>query len=1642
MDINNNQQINTFIKGMDTDTSDMYMGEGQYRYAENLRVVTDTDNNSGELHVIEGTNKVFDITPIEESSDEYVDLGLPSGLKWAKCNIGANNSYESGRFFQWANTTGYLEGESHDFSPSSYQMTNGQWCNDDIQPDIFYDASVVALGNPWRMPTRAEFVELVENTTQTWVEDYQNSGMNGTLFTASNNNSIFLPAAGYRLGNGTPIEKTTRGSYWASSYDSSEDEGFKLDVSQSGVNCHSNARYYGQTIRPVYDKQAGNEILLGYTTIRNYIITVVYRASIIHSRPVGEWAIFRYDSDDNFNKVMVAGWFTEKIWPDDWDQNHNTKPLSLVTRWESKDNIKLYIANGITELLVINVAKSQDGQYEGQGFDAVFKSISTPLAPIIAEKTNIENAHIPGVVIQYGYVVYNVNRDQSSLSILSNIINQSKDNVHGHKVDENSNHVIKITLPENIIGKRIKIYRVAYSRAGQLPRVDIIYDQICIQNSIHDLGRSLGSVSSSEFIATNKLLFVPKEIESKGDYLFAANLVYKQDEIDRQFKKFDARSYSRGNYYVKSLNGISTNVDILDTNLTDDEQDGVFKNLTDKELKHHQFDDEAPFDVNYWKQVTSNNIGVNGHGLCFDWKYVFSDDQLYYTKQYDGETPRTYARNEVYRFGVRLYDSQGRASSVKWIADIKMPLFADAPANLDNGNIKNYVTNDPTSAVGLRDYLIAHNISIQFIPRNVDKDYWNGVSKYEIVQAKRSIEDSYKITQGIVGFPMQIDNDELCLPYFLTTSPFHICRGFTYDGRYTVVDNVDDYYLYRQFLNSLIFASPEYSYQPDDIKNIIQNYKSNINCEVVARWQRLSTYITNTTDFNMQCSYNTTYNNEQTHYLKYYTAYHNTSNFPTSNGLYKLSAEGTDLRIQVGFTNSQSGPDSSLDRAYGEYFLSSQVMQEANQDSRQGVDAFGEGVHGGISNPVTIDTKYVYFTNMYAQDLNVVSLSSKKINDVEFIQENSGDQFAKDEWPTFKNKFNTLRNGKKFFNWTNPAMLDSQIFSQYTGGDDDTTDSWLRTTCQSRESFGGLALKYNQYVDDPGNNYFWQRAVRGSLGLVFPISPGGPNMVLDVTGFENIRPTYGSELFYNSTSSTANMPNITIANITKPASPYGGYSISAINNTQYLSFGYCADKNNSVTISAGDNYITMFIYYLYHNIDNKTHDNFKSAAIQYIVPIESTMDLSKQCSNYLQAIESDTLPIGGTKNGVWVQVHPDTVAGRFTQTTDVYMYNTAHSVIPDVVSYAAEDTINAANPLYDSRIHYSQKKQNNELIDNWTNFKAIDYLDVDSRYGSITGLKLFKDKLIFLQENGAGVLSVNDRTILKDQESANIIVGNGGVLDRYDYFTTMYGMKPDQHVVEASNDALYWWDGHRKEILSYVDGYNVNLLQRIKNVSNYINSGTESDTPSIVYDVNNKEVLFNVVNNKCAVYNEQTQQFTSIYTFDPIYYSNIDGKVFLTNSWNGKERLYEYNKNNECDAQGPKLFENKRTPKLKYVVNKDSIYNKTFDMQTFGGRFYGGSAVQTENDTDKHLVKGEHNNNPLTALTFTYNTPTKQQSTANGSQVTNREYDYRLTIPRNHDDLWGGRMRGKTMECTLESNSNNSDFSIQYIVTKYRMSWS
>ncbi len=143
--------------------------------------------------------------PEEYKDHDYVDLGLPSGLLWATCNVGANTPEEYGDYFAWGETQ-----PKDVYSWSTYQYCMGsnntltKYCSRSrygyngftdsltiLLPED--DAATANWGDDWRMPTRQEWQELFNNTTYTWTTQ---NGVNGGLFTAPNGNSLFLPAAG------------------------------------------------------------------------------------------------------------------------------------------------------------------------------------------------------------------------------------------------------------------------------------------------------------------------------------------------------------------------------------------------------------------------------------------------------------------------------------------------------------------------------------------------------------------------------------------------------------------------------------------------------------------------------------------------------------------------------------------------------------------------------------------------------------------------------------------------------------------------------------------------------------------------------------------------------------------------------------------------------------------------------------------------------------------------------------------------------------------------------------------------------------------------------------------------------------------------------------------------------------------------------------------------------------------------------------------------------------------------------------------------------------------------------------------------------------------------------------------------------
>ena len=188
---------------------------------------------------------------------QFVDLGLPSGLLWARTNIGASFSSDDGDYFAWGET-----------EPKSYYAwsTYKWWGDDNITKynptdkkttlDSEDDAATVNWGVPCRMPDSSEFEELYNECDWTWQESY--NGTSGYLVTGPNGKTIFFPASGNRFNDDEPFNHGWNGYYWSRSIDQLHTTYYArfLMFNKGNVKpkIYGSFRPNGLTVRPVAEK--------------------------------------------------------------------------------------------------------------------------------------------------------------------------------------------------------------------------------------------------------------------------------------------------------------------------------------------------------------------------------------------------------------------------------------------------------------------------------------------------------------------------------------------------------------------------------------------------------------------------------------------------------------------------------------------------------------------------------------------------------------------------------------------------------------------------------------------------------------------------------------------------------------------------------------------------------------------------------------------------------------------------------------------------------------------------------------------------------------------------------------------------------------------------------------------------------------------------------------------------------------------------------------------------------------------------------------------------------------------------------------------------------------------------------------------
>lgn len=1608
MDINKNQQTNTFLKGMDTDTSDILIESSKYRFAENVRITTDKDGSNGEIHMIDGTDQIqisdnpaFDgekVLALTSIRDLCVAILYKPGepdtwriVKWQKGSTNFVNVFGPSEERIWELETQVIERE-----------VEGATTTETISIPIFKKLSTVL---------RWESDKNIKLYIADGIHEIMSINVYSNIYSVLNHpqelhqedvfkkaftyNASDLPTLTASISDSTGQLKPAMVQYCYRLY---LQNGAASDISPltAPIYLYKNA-YQGYDTVENSDKAIDLSITNINTTGDIYI--QIYRITYVQNgkQPVVELII-----DQKFVgnlQITDVGNSIEDVSNAEFLSNIQTRLIPKII--ESKGdilylaNVKDSVADTITGFGDFDARSYSTGNtYNG---NSIFSQTNGQYS---ANNINFDNFSDLSKLGHNQFDGQHIDWDYDNWKeIYPNIINISGNDTNNGYYD--NEHCILATNIQSALNDDIELnveFDSSYTSSIAYLYVICDYDVVESANEENVLQHQTNQLIGSHGISSS--YNITPIIKDK-----VRSFIQEQDSIGSRY------SESLQTYYK-------------------------IKNIQLKGIWIGSFDSQNI----YYTIKNNSEEWYNGIGKYIKWKYVKTQDI----------NPK-YRSGEVYRFGIVLYDSAGRQSPVKWIADIQMPDYYKGllqPSSLQN---------DP-------EIYYNYHIGLQFF---VDIPSDMGVSGYDIVRCQREEKDKYTLFQGIVGATHKIYRDPYSFnPGFFTLDDVEI------NDSATVLDLQDNQYSqYEWHITQggytlikddklLMFACPEYCYNKTQVQDILKNKSNVISLQVVDRRDVNSYYKEEDESFSgfkvlaaigdMYNGYTritskliddsdkwvhspVPYNYADYGNRSYQSVYDQSNSYPSTNngdrnllnaGLgfkeYTKTENGNPvkaLKITAGFINLQSRARVN----WGDLVDSYNIPQAQYSNEHKNVIFFNW--FGQLNNP--------YDEEIYWHRNQRNLFESKKyssISEIGFVTSRDHDQFIKNGSLNVFDQITSVGNNS-FINWS-LGQLGKNITEEYQDGE--PIINWLyrnwRTDQAEGDNFFPQAYSYYDYqqVSNWYDNLQW-----------YPIG-GGDDLILFLLSSENIN-RYNIEDAINPTS-----PRIYIANVKQTAEPYNGYNETAILNSKYYSVGNhtkLPESNDSIIrtniiLTGGDTFFGHFKYNALHWWHNSIFNKqLNKMATIYDVAIESDVNLRATFGTLFRN------GVGYTDGEYKIQnkkIEGD--VDGYVQEHDSYRYNSGYSCSTNIIPRISDNSTAGETNIYDTRIFYSSEKKNNETIDSWLDIKQNNFLDVDTRFGELTDLKLFKDKLLFWQNNAAGIISTNERTLIQSMDDAQIILGDGSVLQRFDYITQIYGQKPNQYISCATNNSLYWWDEERREILQYTDGFSVVPLGLTKTVRNYLTHEEPAVWPSISYDVDHNELICKVLNeDESIVYNDAIQQFTAVYKFSPLFYTICDNLLYMIGNNNNQDCLYTYGTSN--DMHGVTLFDNPVYPKVKFVVNNASDITKTFDIQTFGGRFYGGGY----NDS-----LHERNTTRLTPLKFIYTTPLKQKGIANGNEVvTNQEYDFRLTIPRaGQDDNgnwktadWGDRLRGKIMQVEISSSSNNSDFSLHYVTTKYRISW-
>jgi len=532
---------------------------------------------------------------------------------------------------------------------------------------------------------------------------------------------------------------------------------------------------------------------------------------------------------------------------------------------------------------------------------------------------------------------------------------------------------------------------------------------------------------------------------------------------------------------------------------------------------------------------------------------------------------------------------------------------------------------------------------------------------------------------------------------------------------------------------------------------------------------------------------------------------------------------------------------------------------------------------------------------------------------------------------------------------------------------------------------------------------------------------------------------------------------------------YGGNSYAARSKNTYIDTGTYVEVKDSDTIKSahvfgGDTYINIFnVTTLTRNInswlatgqDRADMDGKfrKSYNLTEFFPVESSINTDlRQGYYYEKSYQHFDLP-GEDWQFSWNADSWETVGpGEMLATGESFIYNFAYSNEQDLQPSFPPPLAGEELDIFPTRIYASDVKTIGEVVDSWRRFRTQSYIEVNSAYGPINSMVNNLDRIIVLQDDAIGTASVNERQIAQSQSAEAVILGNSGILPRFDYITRHTGSRHQFGIVMSPN-SMYFYDVS-DGVLYRFDGKNVTPISQVGELNqlfynNFRGELLRNDNPihdadvdlnaynplgiTGTYDYRFNEVLFTFhtyLNGqyvaKTFAFNENGSTFTSFYSFTPTVYLNDRDNIFspgkpdqntLGTPNPQQHKLYIHNKG----ERGVFYDQAPADSYVEMIVNAGEPSSKIFTNLEWNSEVYDSAGNNTPGDTvDSITISNEYQTLPV--LT-TYQ---------------RRFRTWRATIPREVTNR--ARLRGHYMRMRYTfNNSDNRKFVLSGVTTIYDM---